>query len=254
MPPSEFIKKAKEAVLAALALNDILGEAYALLGSMHGIFEYDWATAERCFQRALDLSPDSAGVLRRFAWYFLIPQLKIAEALEKMQIATNCDPLSPIVHSTYALGLLVARDYERAVEECRIALELAPSLFAARWFLGGSLILSGKMEEGLRECIEVYEHGGLGPIETGGMGTIYGMIGRMKDSRKMLSELSDMARTAWVPPLAFAWAYLGLRDELVFEWLGKAIEARDPVVTQMPSMPIYDGIREDPRFRQLLAK
>jgi len=254
VPPYEAIKKAKEAVLAALALNDRLGEAYALLGSMHGIFEYDWAAAESCFQNALDLSPGSADVLRRFAWYFLMPQLKIAEALEKIQTASTCDPLSPVVHSTYGLGLMAARDYERAVEECRIALELAPGLYAARWFLGGSLILSGKKEEGLRECIEVYEHGGLGPIATGGMGTIYGMIGRKKDSRKMLFELSDMARTAWVPPLAFAWAYLGLGDELVFEWLDKAIDARDPAVTQMPSMPIYDGIREDPRFRQLLAK
>jgi hypothetical protein len=59
---------------------------------------------------------------------------------------------------------------------------------------------------------------------------------------------------SYVPPLAFAWAYLGLEDDRVFEWLGKAMEARDPAVTHMPSMPIYDGIRGDARFRALLAK
>jgi TolB-like protein len=254
VPPAEVTRKAKEAVLAALALNDRLGEAYALLGALHGVLEYDWAAAEDCFQRALDLSPGSAAVLMRFAWFYLVPQLRIPEALDRMQGARTRDPLSPFVHSMSGLTLMVARDFERSLEECRIALELAPGLYAARWFLGASLILSGKTEEGLRECREVYEHGGLGAMATGGMGTIYGMIGRMKGSRRMLSELSDMARTAWVPPLAFAWAYLGLRDELVFEWLDKAIDARDPAVTHMPSMPIYDGIREDPRFRQLLAK
>jgi hypothetical protein len=171
-----------------------------------------------------------------------------------MHKARTRDPLSPIVHSYSGLTLMVARDFNRAIEECRIALELAPGLYAARWFLGGSLIMAGNVEEGLRECREVYEHGGLGAMATGGMGTMYGMVGRMEESRKMLSELSDMARTAWVPPLAFAWACLGLREERVFEWLDKAIDARDPAVTHMPSMMIYDGIREDPRFRQLLAK
>jgi hypothetical protein len=45
-----------------------------------------------------------------------------------------------------------------------------------------------------------------------------------------------------------------LRDERVFEWLDKAIDARDPAVTQMSSMPYYDTIRNDPRFNTLLAK
>jgi len=51
-----------------------------------------------------------------------------------------------------------------------------------------------------------------------------------------------------------AWAYLGIGDERVFEWLEKAIDARDPAVTHMPSMPLYDGIRGDPRFHALLAR
>jgi TolB-like protein len=254
VPPAEVIRQAKEAVLTALTLNDRLGEAYALLGALHGVLEYDWAAAELCLQRAIDLSPGSATVLLRSAWFYLVPQLRIPEALDQMQMARTRDPLSPFVHSTSGLTLMVARDFERAIEECRIALDLAPGLYAARWFLGVSLIVTGKREEGLRECDEVYEHGGLGAMATGGMAAVYGMVGRMEESRKMLSELSDMARKIWVPPLAFAWAYLGLRDELVFEWLDRAIDARDPAVTHMPSMMIYDGIREDPRFRQLLAK
>ena len=254
VPPAEVIRKAKEAVLAALALNDRLGEAYALLGALHGVLEYDWAAAERCIQRALDLSPGSAAVLMRFAWFYLVPQLRIPEALEQMQRARTRDPLSPFVHSMSGLTLLAARDFERSIEECRITLEMAPGLYVARWFLGASLIFSGKVEEGLMECNEVYEHGELGAMATGGMSYVYGIIGRMEESRKMLSELSDMANTSWVPPLAFAWAYLGQRDERVFEWLDKAIDARDPAVTHMPSMPIYDGIREDPQFQQLLAK
>jgi len=48
-----------------------------------------------------------------------------------------------------------------------------------------------------------------------------------------------------------AFAYLDLGDDRVFEWLDKSIDARDPVVTHLPSTPLYDGIRDDPRFRAL---
>jgi adenylate cyclase len=121
--PAEVIRKAKESVLAALALNDRLGEAYALLGALQGVLEYDWAAAERCFQRALDRSPGSSEVLRRFAWYYLVPQLRIPEALDQMNRARTRDPLSPIVHSYSGLTLMIARDFKRAIDECRIALE-----------------------------------------------------------------------------------------------------------------------------------
>jgi hypothetical protein len=63
-----------------------------------------------------------------------------------------------------------------------------------------------------------------------------------------------MSRTTYVPPVALAMAYLGLGDDRVFEWFDKAIDARDPVVTHLPSMPLYDGIRDDPRFCALLAR
>ena len=83
---------------------------------------------------------------------------------------------------------------------------------------------------------------------------VLGLAGRTEEARRFLSQLLDAARSAPIPPLAFALAYLGLRDERVFEWLKEAIDARDPVVTFMPAMPIYDGIRGDSRFRTLLAK
>jgi hypothetical protein len=54
--------------------------------------------------------------------------------------------------------------------------------------------------------------------------------------------------------MAWALACIGVGDDRMFEWLNKAIDDRDPVVTHLPSMPFYDGIRDDPRFQALLAK
>lgn len=253
VPPAEAATKAKEAVLAALELNDSFGEAHALLGALLGVLEYEWAGAERAFDRALELNPGSSTVLVQHAWFHLVPRRRIREAVDQLQRAAMHDPLSPTLHMRFGLIWIVAREYERAVEECRTALEIAPELLLAHWFLGYALIMSGKQDEGLAESRKVYD-ATLTPLATAGMCAIYGVLGQGKEARLMFKKLSALSRSDWVPPLAFAWAYLGLRDERVFEWLDKAIEARDPAVTHLPSMPIYDGIRDDPRFRKLLAK
>ncbi len=252
--PAEAARQVKEAVLKALALDDRLGEAHALLGVLRGVLEYDWVGAGRAFERALELSAGAATVLVRHAWNFLVPKLRIAEALEEMREAAVRDPLSPVVHSYFGLVLTAARDYGPAAEECQIAVELAPGLWMPHWFLGWALIFQGKTEEGVLHCRYPYDHYPREPLSPGGMCLVYGWVGCMDAARRMFSELEQIARTAWVPPLAFVWAYLGLRDDRVYDWLEKAIDDRDPAVTHMPFMPIYDGLRGDPRFQALLQR
>jgi TolB-like protein len=253
-PSPEAASRARAGALKALELNDSLADSHALLGMIRGILDYDWAGAECCFQRALELSPGSAAVLMRHAWYSLVPQMRLAEAVEEALQAAALDPLSPWMHSRLGLVLTVSRDYRRAEEECRIAIELAPGLWFPHWFLGAALLLQGKLSEGFLHCRHVYERFPREPLAIGGMCLLYGLFSRRKRAKELFAELLDLARGAYVPPLAFAWAYLGLENDRVFEWLGRAIEARDPAVTHMPSMPIYDGIRQDARFRALLAK
>ncbi|MCX6638098.1 MAG: hypothetical protein NT090_23830 [Acidobacteria bacterium] len=252
--PAAEARRAKDAVLKALALDDRLGEAHALLGTLEGILEHDWTAAERSFERARELNPGSTTVRHRHALHFLVPKLRIPEALDELRQAIVRDPLSPRLHGTLGLTLTFARDYERAIEECRTAAELAPGLWWPHWFLGGALIFQGRADEAIAQFHQAVEIGGLGPLAMGGMCLVHGLAGRTDEAGRFFSQLLDAARAAPVPPLAFAWAYLGLRDERVFEWLEKAIDARDPAVTHMPGMPIYDGIRGDPRFRTLLAK
>lgn len=254
VPPAEAATEAKQSVLKAILLNDNLGEAYALLGAVQSVFEYDWAGANRSFQRALDLSPGSVHVLRRHAWHRLVSALRFEEAIDEMRLAEAQDPLSPLIHMWFGLVYIAVRDYKRAEEQCRMALELAGDLHPARWFLGTALIFQAKPEAGLAECRRVYEAWGGMPMVTGGMILVYGLIGLAQEARSLSAELFRAARSTQVPPIALAWAYLGLKDDQVFEWLNNAIDGRDPAITHLAVMPMYDGIRHDSRFRRLLSK
>ena len=59
----------------------------------------------------------------------------------------------------------------------------------------------------------------------------------------------------YVPPYASALVYLGLDErDKAFEWLNKALVARDVHLIYLPVDPKWDEYRSDPRFVDLLAK
>jgi adenylate cyclase len=252
-PQPDTLPRVRTAIIRSLELEDRSGDAHALLGICRGLLDYDWPAAEAAFQRAFALSPGSALVLIQHAWYYLVPRMRVAEALDEGRQAVELDPLSPIARGLLGLVYVVARQSANAVEECRRAVELAPSLWWLHWFYMTALLQHGKLIQGFREARIAHEQNHQ-PLVTGGMALIYGLCLRRKKAKQFYAELQRLSRTEYVPPAAFAFAYLGLGDDRVFEWLDKAIDARDPVVTHLPSMPLYDSIREDPRFRALLAK
>ena len=247
------VRVARDAIATSLELDGRCGEAHALSGVLRGLLDYDWPGAESAFQRAFELSPGSATVLIQHAWFHLVPRMRVVEALEDAEHALTLDPLAPFVRGRFGLVLVAARQYERAVAECREALRLAPGLWWLHWFYGTALLLHGRVAQGLEHFRKVYAEVHQ-PFVVGAMALLYGVSGRRKQARQMVAELQELSRTTVVPPVAMAWAYLGLGDDRAFEWLDKAIDARDPVMTHLPWMPLYDGIRADPRFRVLLAR
>ncbi len=137
--------------------------------------------------------------------------------------------------------------------QCRRAVELAPRLWWLHWSYGTALLLQGKLERCYRESRLAYEkiHQ---PLAVGAMAFVYALALQRRKAKQLLSELTEMSRTEYVPPVAFALTYLDLADDKMFECFYMAISARDPVVTHLPSMPLYDSIRNGPRFQALLAK
>jgi adenylate cyclase len=252
-PEPDALPRIHESITKSLELDDQYGDAHAMLGICRGILDYDWPGAESAFRRALELSPGSAPVLIKHAWYHLVPRMRIAEAIDEAQQAIALDPLSPFVRGAFGLVLVAARRYARAAEECRKAIELASGLWWLHWFYGTALLMQGKLVRGYREAHLAFQkiHQ---PLVVGGMAFVYGLSLQRKKAKQLLSELTAMSQTTYVPPLAFAWAYLGLGDDRAFEWFDKAIDARDPAITHLPSMPLYDSIRGDSRFHAMLER
>ena len=83
----------------------------------------------------------------------------------------------------------------------------------------------------------------------------YARAGRTEEARRILNDLleHDGARLPASPLIAQAYLGLGELDE-AFEWLRRGIDERSPWVGFLKADPIYDEIRNDSRFRDLLKQ
>jgi TolB-like protein len=251
--PREALPQLRAAIARSLELDASFPEAHALQGVIRGTLDYDWPAAEASFKRALTLGPGSASVLIEHAWFHLVPRRRIAQALEEAEQAVVLDPLSALVRGRLGLVRMAGRQYGAAVDDCRAAVDLAPGRWWSHWFLGTALLLHGRAADGFKEAKRLYDEVHQ-PQAVGGMALLYGLFRRKARARRCLAELETMSAVMRVPPMAWAFACIGVGDDRMFEWLNKAIDERDPVVTHLPSMPLYDGIRRDPRFQALLMR
>jgi hypothetical protein len=80
------------------------------------------------------------------------------------------------------------------------------------------------------------------------------MSGNIAGARQLLAGLLESREGPGVPALAIAEIYIGLKDkDEAFTWLHHAIEQQD-VNMSLKVDPIYDSLRSDPRFQDLLRE
>jgi tetratricopeptide (TPR) repeat protein len=254
-PAREIFSAGVLFAVRALELDNTLAETHALLGQYHKQIDYNWAEVEREMALALRLNPSSSLVRVRYAGHLLMPRGRVGEAVEELERALELDPLSTGTHTWLAVMLMLARQYERAQDQAHQLLELDPTSYWGYVILGGVCREQKSYEPAIAYQRKAVELSGGSPVMLGWLGLVLGLSGRSADARQLLDQLSRMASIAYVPPSAFAWTHLGLGDfEQAFDWLDRAVDARDQLLMPIKSYPIFDPIRADPRFTALLQK
>lgn len=254
-PPGETFSTGVLFAVRALELDSTLAETHALLGQYHKQLEFNWPEVEREMALALTLNPFSPLVRIRYAGNLLMPLGRVEEAVQELERALELDPLSTAAHTWLTVTLMLARHYERAQDEARLLLELEPASYWGYVILGGVYREQKSFEAAIEVQRKAVDLSGGSAVMLGWLGLVLGQCGNAAEARALLEQLRRMAATTYVPPTAFAWIHLGLGDvDSAFEWLDRAIDARDQLMMPIKSYPIFDPIRPDPRFTGLLRK
>jgi Flp pilus assembly protein TadD len=245
LPPADAFPKSRAAALRALQIDetDVSGQVW--LGLVKLFYDWDWQGAEIEIRRALSLGAnDPASHFAYGVWLLAVGRFE--ESILKMKQAIELDPLSSPINAFMIAAYSGARQYEHALEQCRKTLELDPTFVAARAHLAALLARLGRYDEAIAEAQKLRGKSALGRV--------YAIAGRAEEARTIAQELESQAKPASLASaLPYIYAILGDRDR-AFYWLEEAYLARVSELVFISHVPDCDGLREDPRFEDLLRR
>jgi TolB-like protein/tRNA A-37 threonylcarbamoyl transferase component Bud32 len=254
LPPSGAFPPAKAAALQALALDDTLADAHASLGDVLHNYEWDQAGAEQAFRRAIALNPNAVSVRVLYESYLM----KMGRFAEAEIQADRLKLLEPQAASMSMYFGYFRRQYDTAIRQWRQVVAQDPTSELGHFFLTRSYIASGRHAEAVGAsdaALKIYGD------RTGGVkflalkGQALAGKGDRAGAMKVIDELERHRSREYVRPSIIAEVYASLNDNTrALEWLEKAVQEHDDWITWMKIEPSYDGLRADPRFRQLLNR
>src|SRR5262249_4269818 len=147
------------------------------------------------------------------------------------------------------------REYERAAQECKNAIELNPNYFMLHYILARAYSRMGKNAEAIAELKSKGAAAGEAPLVDAALGLAYGSVGKKGQTAKLVEAFKAGARKRYVPATDFGMLYAGLGDqEQALIWLQKAYEERADGLTWINVDPMLDPLRKHPQFQELVKR
>jgi adenylate cyclase len=248
--PITASSKAKAAAEKALQLDNTLAEAHCALGVALENF-FDWAGAEGELRRAIDLNPNYAYAHAQYG--VMLAQLgRLDQALAESKRAVELDPLSPTNHQVLVFTLVWQGKYEAAMEQNRKASDLDPN--SALWSIGWTNLQAGQFSQAIPDLQKAWAMGAVGTT-AGYLGYAYAASGDRGKAMALIEDLRQQSSHQFISPACSATIYLGLGDrQRGLDGLEQAYETGDPWLMQMKMDKVFDQVRSDPRFINLLRK
>jgi TolB-like protein/DNA-binding winged helix-turn-helix (wHTH) protein len=250
-PSGEYVAQARAAALRALQLDDKLPEAHAALALVVQNYDYDWQTSDKEFKRALELNPNYA---TGHHWYaeHLAWLGRFDDALRESERARQLDPLSLIIAADNGAILYYSRQYDRAIAQFNAVRELDSG------FPRAAIIFAPYVQKGMFAEAEadIEQHmPGDNPWHWSSLAYAYGRAGNRARAEYALDKLLDLNQRQLVDPIVIVIAYSGIgNNDQAIAWLEKAFAQHSNGLTGLKVDPIYDPLRDDPRFQNLLRR
>ncbi len=246
----EQYPRAREAAQRALELDDHVGMAHTVLGNILLHHAWDFAGARREFERAIELSPSDPAVVNGLAWYLLV----IGKSEQALALSERLPSIAP--YDIYFRGerfrhLRYARQYDLALEELARVREVDPAYTDP--FIPFVYFNLGRLEEERRARIAYFEQCGSrcdAVREAAQRGRAEGgREGSMRASAELLASIEGYSANS----IAIYYSLAGDTDEAI-AWLEEGYRRRDPLMTNVKSLPNFDLLRADPRFEDLVRR
>jgi DNA-binding SARP family transcriptional activator/Tfp pilus assembly protein PilF len=251
--PEDGFAKAKAAAARALEIDEGFAEAHASLGHAM-LHNWEWGAAEGELKRAIELNP---GYPSAHHWYseHLTAMGRCQESIMELKLAGELDPLSLIISADLGRAFYYARLYDQVMRQEARTLEMDANFWLSHINLGRSYTQEGRHAEAVEELRKASELSAGNTEALSFLGFAYAAAGERAEALKALGELVERARRSHVPPYHFAILQAGLGEkDQALAWLERAFEKHSVDLFTLKVEPMFDGLRSDPRFQDLVRR
>jgi TolB-like protein/DNA-binding winged helix-turn-helix (wHTH) protein len=249
----EFVPKAKTALMKVLGFEESNVAAHLAMARLLIQYEYDWTGAEAEYKRALQINPNSADAHTDYAGY-LDDVGRNTQGDKERALAQALDPAHDRTFS--CCGGNVNFRPEMSLDQKRAILtEKASDDPLLTGVLAKEYAIAGRYQDSVDlyvRCLTLYGwHDFVRVLKRANAkgGPKFALEEWMKAAEWYLEQNNDFPVFA----MAFTYASLGDRDH-AFMWLDKAVDQRNWCIIYLKSDNVWDPLRSDPRFKELLQR
>jgi len=252
--PREGYLKSKIASQKSLELDDSLAEAHASAGAIAMLYDYDWAMAEREFKRAIELNPSYEIGFELYS-YLLIALGRFDEGIRMGQRGIESAPASVVLSDDLGQAYYLAHRFDDAARQAQKSLEMDANHYGILVLLAQLNEAKGMHDAAIEQCQKAIDLVGRTSMVLSLLGHAYAESGRRDEAIKIINELNARAKNEYISPYDLAIIYVGLRDkDRALEQLARSYEDRAGWVININVDPMFDSIRSEPRFIELVHR
>jgi serine/threonine protein kinase/Flp pilus assembly protein TadD len=256
LSPNEAFPKSQAAAKRALEIDPTLPEAHTGMAYSLGLYDWNWADAEREFKRAIELDPKNSLSHVRFAICYYVPLGRLNEAIKENELAVEIEPLNLVNGANLVWMYMLARRNDDALAQGRKVYDLEPDFILGRYLLGLTYNANGMYREAITIAEKPLQGDPTNQLMLQVSGYAYARSGRSNEANAIISRLKEISKTQYVISFFIATIYAGLgEDEKAFAELETAFQARDWRLSALIKVePMLDPLRNDPRFKEMLKR
>jgi tetratricopeptide (TPR) repeat protein len=150
------------------------------------------------------------------------------------------------------------RQYDKGIAHLSSTVKIYPEFINARLFLAWNYASAGQYENA---ALEIERCRGINAAVDSNPFTlitdmwVFSGLGDNERTTEVLNRFLEMSEETYVPPsfLAYGYVFLGDTDRAI-AWMEKAYDSRDTHLAFARGLPLYDPIRSDPRFQDILRR
>jgi tetratricopeptide (TPR) repeat protein len=244
---SKILPEARAALGRALELDPKRGKSLTWLGETYFFGQHDWARAEANMKRGFALDPSTGNNYGAL----LAAQGRFNEAIDAGTTALRTDPANPILIGDVARLYQFARRYDESIPLFRKAVQLGPSETYAHPWLAINLFLAGQRDEAFEiwlSTLAVQDR----PDLKNRFREAYRRSGWPAVWAAYIENATSISKPS--SPVYKIWSLVFLdRKGEALDLLERLEQNGSPLMVRLED-PIYDPVRDEPRFKALLKR